>query len=549
MKVTLFYILYLIFSVTCIYNNRIDPLVIIGQGLVRGTKSSDGSYSSFLGIPYALVDVNNPFGPAQPHPGFGINVYNAYYGQVKCPQLTIHDPNVLSLGTEVLDCLRLNIYSPIVASSQNPLPVLVWIHGGDFGVGFGGEYGPDNFVKQGIVVVTINYRLGPYGFMCLDIPAVPGNQGLKDQYEALQWIRKNIASFGGNPYNITIAGQGAGATSALLHLYSDKQKVFHKVIAQSGTPQNVGTFVEADVDAAIKIARYLGLNTTNNDEALSFLTQASHDLVTAAAVDLNLQLKPCREKSFSGIDNFVENDPYSLTNQRKVRNTPILIGHTSRENLKLSSIYGDDYFKGDPFDAVIRNNFNLDEEQLEEAVRIIKRFYIGDDPVSKLVESNLERFDSDIVYNHPVQRTITKLLTENANPVYEYEFGFVENEQETGAGNSEELPFLFQMLNTKVETNDNNQLISDRITTMWSNFIKFGNPTPRKSELLPVIWSPVTTDARPYIVIDSNIHLERRINHDRMAFWDLFYSAYGKYNKLLRQCKLINSPTINCLSN
>ncbi|XP_069355155.1 esterase FE4-like [Maniola hyperantus] len=549
MKVTLFYVSYLVISVNCIYYNRIDPLVIIGQGLVRGTKSSDGSYSSFLGIPYALVDVNNPFGPAQPHPGFGINVYNAYYGQVKCPQLTIHDPNVLSLGTEVLDCLRLNIYSPITASSQNPLPVLVWIHGGNFGVGFGGEYGPDNFVKQGIVVVTVNYRLGPYGFMCLDIPAVPGNQGLKDQYEALQWIRKNIASFGGNPYNITIAGQGAGATSALLHLYSDKQKVFNKVIAQSGTPQNVGTFVEADVDAAIKIARYLGLNTTNNDEALSFLTQASHDLVTAAAVDLNLQLKPCREKSFSGIDNFVENDPYSLTNQRKVRNTPILIGHTSRENLKLSSIYGDDYFKGDPFDAVIRHIFNFDEDQLEEAVRIIKRFYIGDEPVSKLVESNLEIFDSDIVYNHPVQRTITNLLKENASPVYEYEFSFVENEQETGAGNSEELPFLFQMLNTKVEMNYNNQLISDRITTLWGNFIKFGNPTPRTSELLPVIWSPVTADARPYMVIDSNIHLERRINHDRMAFWDLFYLAYGKYNKLLRQCKLINSPTINCLSN
>ncbi|CAH2232634.1 jg6588 [Pararge aegeria aegeria] len=547
MNVALFYVLCLLLSVNCL-DLRVDPLVIIGQGLVRGTKSSDGSYSSFLGIPYAQVDVNNPFGPAKPHPGFGINVFNAYYGHLKCPQSTINDPNVLSVGIEVLDCLRLNIYSPISANSQNPLPVLVWIHGGDFGVGFGGEYGPENFVKQDIVVVTVNYRLGPYGFMCLDIPAVPGNQGLKDQHEALQWIRQNIGSFGGNPYSITIAGQGAGATSVLLHLYSDKQKTYSKVIAQSGTPQNVGTFVEADVDAAIKISKYLGLNTTSNEEALSFLTQTSHELVTAAAVELKLELKPCREKSFSGIDNFVEYDPYSLSNIRKVRNTPILIGHTSNENLKLASIYGDDYFKGDPFDDAVRNNFNLDEDQLVEAVRVVKRFYIGDEPISKIVESSLEKFDSDIVYNHPVQRTITKLLSENANPVYEYEFSFVDGDEEIGAANSDELKFMFQMLNAKDERNDKSKLISDRLTTMWANFIKFGNPTPRTTDLLPVTWTPVTADARPYIVIDSDTRLLSRINHERMAFWDLFYLAYGKYNKHLRQCKLINSPTVNCLS-
>ncbi|XP_052738196.1 juvenile hormone esterase-like [Bicyclus anynana] len=547
MKLTLIYVLCLVISVYCI-DSKVDPLVIIGQGLVRGTKSSDGSYSSFLGIPYALVNTSNPFGPAIPHTGFGINVFNAYYGQVKCPQLTIHDPNVLSLGTEVLDCLRLNIYSPIAASSQNPLPVLVWIHGGNFGVGFGGEFGPEKFVKQNIVVVTVNYRLGPYGFMCLDIPAVPGNQGLKDQFEALQWIRKNIGSFGGNPYNVTIAGQGAGACSALLHLYSDKQKIYHKVIAQSGTPQNVGVFVEADVDAATKLAAHLGFNTTSNEEALTFLTGASHELVTAAAVELNLNLKPCREKSFSGIDNFVENYPLSLSNEKKVRNTPILIGHTSNENLKLLSTYDDDYFKGDPFDNKIRSNFNLDDDQLDDAVKIVKRFYIGDESVSKLLEPQLEKFESDVVHNHPVQRTITKLLSENANPIYEYEFRFSDNDELVGAAHYDELPFMFQMLNAGVETDNNKLIISDRMTTMWANFIKFGNPTPQTNDLLPITWSPVSADVRPYIVIDSDIQLKRRINHERMAFWDLFYSSFGKHNKFMRKCNLVNSPIFSCSS-
>ncbi|CAH0717348.1 unnamed protein product, partial [Brenthis ino] len=512
---------------------RVDPLVLIDQGLVRGLRSSDGTYSSFLGIPYASVDLENPFGPALEHPGFGGDVYNAYYGSVRCPQFTT---SVSSSGDEVLDCLRLNIYSPTYASVLNPLPVLVWIHGGEFGTGYGGEYGPENLVKQGIIVVTINYRLGPYGFMCLDIPAVPGNQGLKDQYEALVWVRNNIKSFGGNPYNITIAGQGAGSSSVLLHLYSDKKKVYGKVIAESGTPQNIGTFVEADTYAAIKLAAHLGFNTTSTEDALNFLKQTSHELVTAAAVDLDLKLRPCREKSFSGISNFIETDSNSLSNEKKIRNTPVLIGHTRREVSDLTSIYGSNYYKRDPFYEKIEDNFNLNDDQLIEASNFVRHFYIGDEPVSKALHSELETFDSDIVYNHPIQRTISHLLNENANPIYEYEFSFVDSSAENRDANSNELGYLFKMSTNKIDTNDNNKLITDRVATLWANFIKYGNPTPEVNELLPVMWAPITKNTRPYLVIDLDLDLKSRIYKDRMAFWDLFYVAYGRYNKYLREC-------------
>ncbi|XP_072942294.1 para-nitrobenzyl esterase-like [Epargyreus clarus] len=517
-------------------NIRIDPLVKIDQGLVRGIKSVEDGFSSFLGIPYAQVDMNNPFGQSLPHPGFEEEIYNAYDGSKKCPQAYVHPyvPRAARDSDETLDCLRLNIYVPNVASSQNPLPVLVWIHGGVFAIGSAGDYGVRNLVKKGIIVVTINYRLGPYGFMCLDVPSVPGNQGLKDQNAALRWIRENINSFGGNPYNVTIAGQSAGSSSVLLHLYSDKEKLFSKVIAESGVPQVDGMFVEGDNDAALKLAYHLGFNTTNTEEALSFLSKTSHTLVSGATSELQLELRPCVEKSFSGIENFVESDPYTLSNARKVRNTPIMIGHTTTEQAG-SLDFGDDYFNRDIFREKLTRNFNMDDATLDSAAKIIRHFYIGDDPISQSLTTELENFESDFVFSHPIQRTITSLLNENANPVYAYEFSYVGNSEISRAAHSAELQYLFELSNS-VDRNEDDQLITDRLTTMWANFVKNGNPTPTATDLCPVIWKPVTEDTRPYLVIDIDIRMENRITKERTAFWDLFYSLYGKYNKLSRDC-------------
>lgn len=375
-------------------------------------------------------------------------------------------------GTETLDCLRLNIYVPNEATSKNPLPVFVWIHGGIFNYGYAGQYGVRDLVTKGIVVVTINYRLGPYGFMCLDVPTVTGNQGLKDQYDALRWIKSNIASFGGNPYNVTLGGQSAGACSVLLHLYSSKEKLFHKLVLESGTPQNFGMFVNGDTQAAIKLANYLGLNTSDTEQALEFLAKAPHNLVTGAATSLELSLRPCKERSFSGVENFVDSDPYTLSNEKKVSNTPILIGHTSKEVVNTIK-YIPGYFNSDPFFNKISNNFNLDTEKLNKVASTIRHYYIGDKAITEQVTSKLEDFESDFVFNHPSQRTVNSLLKENAGPVYEYVFSYVKDSEEEGAAHSAELDYLFNAPGTAERTEDD-QLIADLITTLWANFIKFG---------------------------------------------------------------------------
>lgn len=502
---------------------RVDPLVLISnQGLVRGHKAADGDYSIFLGIPYAQVDVNNPFSTATDPIAFPEIIHDAV-DEVRCPQTSS------SVGEQTLNCLRLNIYVPSAASSRNPMPVLVWIHGGDFATGSASDYGVKNIVRHGVLVVTMNYRLGPYGFLCLDVPTASGNQGLRDQYKALSWIRNNIASFGGNPYNVTIAGQDAGATSVLLQLYSDNEKLFHKVIIESGTPQSEGMFVNADVEAAIKLAVHLGLNTTETEEAIQFLTRTSPDLVVAAAKELELQLKPCRERSFSGISNFVESDPYSLTNKKKVRNTPIMIGNTNKEKKSLSA----DYFSTDPFYEKLKSNFNLDEAQIERAAKNVRHFYIGDSSLSPEVASELQDFESDFVYNHPSQRTITQLLDENAGKIYEYLFSY-SGEVEDGAEHSSELNYLFETAGG-TERTEEEQLIVDRMTTLWTNFVKFGNPTPKSTDLIPTIWEPATADTRPVLVLDKDVRLDSRIERQRMAYWDLFFTTYGQYNFIARE--------------
>lgn len=105
---------------------------------------------------------------------------------------------------------------------------MIHIHGGGFSIGFAGRfaYGPSFLVKHDVILVTLNYRLGPYGFMCLHTPEVPGNQGLKDQLIALRWIRDNIESFGGDANVITVLGGSAGARSIDLHLLSRHEKLF-----------------------------------------------------------------------------------------------------------------------------------------------------------------------------------------------------------------------------------------------------------------------------------------------------------------------------------
>ena len=128
--------------------------------------------------------------------------------------------------------MYLDVYTPNVSLS---LPLMVYIHGGGYDVGTAATSPSDILALQGVVVVVIQYRLGPFGFLTTGDSAAPENLGMLDQVEALKWVKENIENFDGNPGKVTIFGESAGGTSVSLHLLSPlSQDLFHQVIAEVG---------------------------------------------------------------------------------------------------------------------------------------------------------------------------------------------------------------------------------------------------------------------------------------------------------------------------
>ena len=209
-----------------------NAVVRTQHGEVRGSVA-DG-VNTFKGIPYAAP----PFGanrllPPQPvEPWSGVRDALAY--GAKPPQLPYPPPwDVLipERGPLGEDCLNLNIWTPDPGSAG--LPVMVWIPGGMFEAGSGASYDGSGFAREGVVCVTMNYRVGAEGFLYLGDGN--SNLGLLDQLAALEWVRENIAAFGGDPGNVTVFGQSAGAMSIGTLLSMPRAEgLFRRAILQSG---------------------------------------------------------------------------------------------------------------------------------------------------------------------------------------------------------------------------------------------------------------------------------------------------------------------------
>jgi para-nitrobenzyl esterase len=214
------------------------PIVTTTDGAVRGTAEPGGE--AFLGLPYAAPPTGNlRWRPPQP-PAHWRGVRDGTSFAPSCPQNPSANP-FLPPGLMSEDCLYLNVYTPAPHSSdEGGRPVLIWIHGGGLTQDGSRNYDPTTLAADGVVVVTINYRLGALGFLAHPAlaarPGGPaGNYGLMDQQAALRWVQANIRRFGGNPHNVTIAGESAGGLSVLAQMVSPGARgLFQKAIIQSG---------------------------------------------------------------------------------------------------------------------------------------------------------------------------------------------------------------------------------------------------------------------------------------------------------------------------
>jgi para-nitrobenzyl esterase len=256
------------------------PTVITGSGAVRG-QLRDG-VASFLGIPYAA----SPTGPlrfrapAPARPWDGVREATALGPTPPKPDYPAPLDELLpEPAIPGDDWLNLNVWTPDPAPGPGGagLPVMMWIHGGGFSNGNSAlpVYDGHAFARDGVVLVSINYRLGVDGFALL--PGAPANRGLLDQIAALEWVRDNIAGFGGDPGNVTIFGESAGAMSVTMLLAMPRARgLFARAITQSGSAQAV-----ADPADAALVTKELGLTLGREPDAASLATVGMPELIKA----------------------------------------------------------------------------------------------------------------------------------------------------------------------------------------------------------------------------------------------------------------------------
>jgi para-nitrobenzyl esterase len=234
-------------------------IVTVREGRLRGQPGDD--FVVFRGVPYAAPPVGElRFAPPQPAQLWS-GVRDARTDGPIAPQNRSRLAHIMGdfAAEQGEDCLSLTVWAP--QERRESLPVLVWLHGGAFTTGAGSLswYAGDAFVRSGLVVVNVNYRLGALGF--LHVPGVsPGNLGLLDQVAALRWVRDNIAAFGGDPRRVTVMGQSAGGGSiGALFAMPSAQGLFHRAIMQSAALQRVNPSPESAELAGRTFLKLLGV--------------------------------------------------------------------------------------------------------------------------------------------------------------------------------------------------------------------------------------------------------------------------------------------------
>ncbi|XP_068630847.1 juvenile hormone esterase-like [Battus philenor] len=535
MKCRTYLVLFSLFAANLV--DQPAPEVTIEQGILSGKVSGDGSFFEYIGIPYASTSIDTRFKAPGPPPSWN-GVLKAVDEIHFCPQST----SIGVLGTE--DCLKINVYVPAIR--RKPLPVMVYIHGGAFLIGGGGKFinGPDFIVKKDVILVTFNYRLGALGFLCLRIKEAPGNAGLKDQIAALRWVKKNIAAFGGDPENITLFGESAGATSVSALLASNLiDGLINRAIVQSGSSVSNWAINRDPIWTASLLAKSLGYSTEDPLELYEIFSRMSYKELTLAKTrkpltmyfDTQLIHLPCVEKSIPGEESVINDLPYNLL-AKKSKSVPVIYGTNSREGLFLIS--------GDTEESLDERNgrylfasdlrFQTEHKAIVEADKV-QKFYFGNDKISMKNLMNMSEFYTHLYFEIP-SIFESEILTEKSGAVvYNYYFDYSGGRnfmkkrsgftKESGACHADELFYLFNsmILPFKI-TKQDNKLI-DVMTTLWTNFAKFGNPTPENYDGL-VKWIPSTKEQINFLYINEDLKMGPIPNPKAYRLWKNIYEKY-----------------------
>jgi para-nitrobenzyl esterase len=479
----LFFLLAGLWPAFVMAQGRETPTVSAGSGVVatdagqvEGTVSADSKVRIFKGIPFAAPPVSALRWKApQPVAGW-TGVRKATEFGPRCMQGRIFPDMVFRDKGPSEDCLYLNVWTP-ASSSHGHLPVMVWIYGGGFAAGASSEPRQDgeNPAKKGVVVVSFNYRLGVFGFFSHpDLSEesghhTSGNYGLMDQVAALQWVRKNIAAFRGDPNKVTIFGESAGSFSVSALMASPlAQGLFQRAIGESGaffsktlTAKSLAESQKADQG----FADSLGMHS------LEALRAMPADALLAAA------MKPGIMRFWPNIDGyFLPEEARAIFAGGKQSKAPLLAGWNADEG-SFHAIFE----KLDPTAA----NFVSRAHALfgDKAEDLLKLYPAATDEQAKRSAQDLSG-DQFIAYS--TWKWIETQLTTGRSPVYRYEFDDAppraanDTTPSRGAYHSAEIEFVFEALASKnLPWRPEDEKLSDLMSSYWTNFAKSGNPNGR----------------------------------------------------------------------
>jgi para-nitrobenzyl esterase len=423
------------------------PAAKIKQGALRGATVE--GVETFLGIPYAAPPVGDMrWRPPAPAAGWS-GARDATKAGASCQPARD--------GTAIEDCLFVNVTRPAGAKPGAKLPVLVWIHGGGFTIGastaaFGAETDGIQFAKDGVITVSLSYRLGRAGWFAhpaLSKEGPTGNYGLMDQIAALKWVQANIASFGGDPKNVTIAGESAGGISVLyLMLAPDARGLFQKAIGESSFGRLEPTPLKAAEASGAEAAAKAGVS---GDDAAA----------AAALRKLPLSAMPYTGPFTSRAGPIVDGryvqvgiaEGFAAGKQAKV---PLLIGGNSNE----------------------ASLFRPQPAALDAIPEIRKSAALAAfDPDGKGNKLQIVNDMATRQYITEPDRNISRLQSKAGQPVYLYYFSYVtpaKRATSLGAVHTAEIPFAFAGPKQKLAAED--QPLATSVNAYWAAFIKSGNP-------------------------------------------------------------------------
>lgn len=527
------------------------------QGMFRATESGNNIYA-FMGLPYAeppLQDYRftDPF-PKAPW----INPVDATAVKPLC--LQTNSITFKMEGQE--DCLYLNIYSPKLPHAGSNardgllLPVVVFIHGMEhFTSDTSSQWNPELMVEEDVVVVTLSYRLGVFGFLNINHPLLSGNQGLKDQLEALRWIRQNIHVFGGDGKRLTLMGHGSGAISVDLHRYSYQtrdQGLFHSLIMQSGSALSLHhpMMKQSTITNSQRFAEEVGCNQTNpNDiveclqakpaEELLEMSKLEEDPLVALQKDQNgthflflPSLDPLSEFPY------MTELPFSSLMKGDYEDLPNIRGMTQDEGGYLTGQYWD--FQSELSmnwtelgSAFIFGSTAADRSLTEEIkTNVIKRFYVGTQNFSNGLKEEMGQLFTDIM---TMSNTLKSIEFDSINlrkPSYLYLLSHKPSTslssllpaggEDLGVIHGDDLSFLFKDafgIDNAITSKEDKETSKNFIRVM-TNFIKYQDPTPFVGVQT---WVPVNASSLNYLDIMAEPELKDFSISERRYFWQRVY--------------------------